>query len=58
MNIPSDTVFEFVTFANQLNVMKSNVGKGFTIESKERGKKLTEYITKKLMKLKNKFFII
>lgn len=48
VNIPSDIVFEYVNFANQLDIMKPSIGNGFTVKSKEKGKKLAEYIIEKL----------
>ena len=52
LNIPSDIIFEYVIFANQLNVMKPSVGKGFTVESKQKGQPLASYITQQTDKIK------
>jgi hypothetical protein len=46
-NIPKDLVFEYVVYAEQMNVMIGDTGRGFTIETNERGQNLARYITQK-----------
>jgi hypothetical protein len=47
LHIPSDITFEYVIFADQLDIMKPSIGRGFTVQSTQKGQKLAKYIIQK-----------
>jgi hypothetical protein len=48
LDVPKDITFEYVTFADQLNIMDYTTGKGFTVELEEAYGDFVNYINKNL----------
>jgi hypothetical protein len=51
MNIPKDIVFEYYIGSEHLNVTKPSKNRGFTIETKEKGTHLVQYIKREYAQL-------